>query len=394
MLSLFQILFQNEMIILHFDSNSTIHSDTLHSYKEDYMKFKLSDTALLQGDPAIASFDMLEKLFINLQPEIKKARVYAKSSSPVLIEASAGPELEMLAQAIHNGSQRKGGSYAVISLSGTSNEEQLRLLFGDPKTGRQGAILDCNHGTLMIQGIDKLTLPVQSQLARVMRTKRVMNQSNYSQYRYVDIRIIASTSKNLTALRNQFLFRSDLLFTLRALRIRIPKLKDRPDDIRNMLDFYFQDFNRRYSTRHILSEQALETIVGYSWDSNIMQLAAFCERMILTAPETIIGSDYVKQLFIELYESDSALYDRTSPSVSADGSLCEGNAEEYGNVPVINEHPLSSFLPNVPESNDVYRDILLACLRKNRGSRKLTAKELGISTTTLWRKIRYYHLDG
>lgn len=333
------------------------------------MKFKLSDAALLHGDPAIANFDMMEKLFIDLQPEIRKARVYAKSTSPVLIEASAGPELEMLAQAIHNGSDRKEGSYAVISLSGTSNEEQRRVLFGDPKMARQGAILDCNHGTLMIQGIDKLTLPIQSQLARVLRTKRVMSQTNYSQYKYVDVRIIASTSKNLTALRNQFLFRSDLLFTLRALRIRIPKLKDRPNDIRNMLDFYFQDFNRRYNTRHTLTENALKMIVDYRWDSNIMQLAAFCERMILTAPESVIHASYVQQLFLELYENDSALYEQTVESTD--------------------EHGISE----TTESNDVYRDLLLACLKKNRGSRKLTAKELGISTTTLWRKIRYYHLD-
>lgn len=354
------------------------------------MKVKSSDTLLLHGDPAVASFDMLDELFVDLQPEIKKARLYAKSSSPVLIEASAGPELEMLAQAIHNGSGRKSGSYAVVSLSGTTNEEQSRVLFGDPRMGRRGAILDCDHGTLMIQGIDKLTLPIQSQLARVMRTKRVMSQVNYSQYKYVDIRIIASTSKNLTELRKQFLFRSDLLFTLRALRLRIPKLKDRPNDIQNMFRYYFQDYNRRYRTQHTLTEQALQTIVRYSWDGNILQLAAFCERMILTAPEPLIHTGYVQQLLTELYEKDSALYAQAISVNQEDSTAGEGDA---ASAAISTASPAAELHPQVPERSDIYRDLLAACLRRNKGSRKRTALELGISTTTLWRKIRYYHLD-
>ena len=375
---------------------------------ERIMEYKTSEMVLLHGDPAVATFDMMEELFVDLRPEIQKARMYAKSDSPVLIEASAGPELEMLAQAIHNGSDRKGKPYAVISLSGTTNEEQKHVLFGDPKRGLQGAILDCNLGTLMIQGIDKLTLPMQSQLARVLRTKRVMNQVNVSQYRYVDVRFICSTSKNLTELRNQFLFRSDLLFTLRALRVRIPKLKSRPSDIRNMLDFYFNDFDRKYGSKHTLTENAWNTILKYPWDSNILQLSAFCERMLLTAPKQVIHTAYVKELFSELYEKDSGIYDRIdSESVynvngPEAGEFPKGTGADTGYADAFsqdskadkNGEPLQpSLLPKIPESNDIYRDLIVACLRQNNGNKKATAKQLGISTTTLWRKLQYYHLN-
>ena len=370
------------------------------------MEYKTSEMVLLHGDPAVATFDMMEELFVDLRPEIQKARMYAKSDSPVLIEASAGPELEMLAQAIHNGSDRKGKPYAVISLSGTTNEEQKQVLFGDPKRAVQGAILDCNHGTLMIQGIDKLTLPMQSQLARVLRTKRVMNQVNVSQYRYVDVRFICTTSKNLTELRNQFLFRSDLLFTLRALRIRIPKLKSRPSDIRNMLEFYFNDYDRRYGSKHTLTENAWNTILNYPWDSNILQLSAFCERMLLTAPRQVIHTAYVKELFSELYENDSGIYDRTdadsednvnyieafgNPAASGSGNQDLSSTSHKGDSK--GEPIQPSLLPNIPESNDIYRDLIVACLRQNNGNKKATAKQLGISTTTLWRKLQYYHLN-
>ena len=79
------------------------------------MNFKPSDMVLLHGDPAVATFDMLEHLFIDLRPELEKAKLYARSSSPILIEADTGPVLEMLGQAIHNGSDRKGKPYTVIS---------------------------------------------------------------------------------------------------------------------------------------------------------------------------------------------------------------------------------------------------------------------------------------
>lgn len=372
------------------------------------MNFKQSDIVLLHGDPAVATFDMLEKLFVDLRPEIDKARVYARSSSPVLIEAGAGPELEMLAQAIHNGSDRKKNSYAVISLSGTTNEEQNRLLFGDPRMGRQGAILDSNHGTLMIQGIDKLTLPMQSQLARVIRTKRVMSQTNYSQYRYVDVRIITSTSKNLTKLRNQLQFRSDLLFTFRALRLRIPKLKDRPNDVTNMLDFYFNDFNTQYKTCHTLTKTARDIIINYPWESTISQLSAFCERMILTAPESTISGTYVRTLLQELYEQDSAIYD----SVPADNEIPapvgsgqpaafstshKTEASQFSDLSV--NSPMFSGSVDIPmesfqkKSTDPYRDLIIRCLRENNGNRKTTAAQLGISTTTLWRKLKHYQLE-
>lgn len=376
------------------------------------MNFKPSDIVLLHGDPAVATFEMLEHLFVDLKPELEKAKLYARSSSPVLIEASAGPELEMIGQAIHNGSDRKGKSYAVISLSGLTNEDQNRILFGDPRMGREGALMDCNHGTLMIQGIDKLTLPMQSQLARVIRTKRVASQTNFAQYRYIDVRIIGTTSKNLTELRNQFLFRSDLLFTFRALRLRIPKLKKRPRDVENMLDFYFNDYNREYEMHHTLTAHARETIIHYPWDSNIMQLSAFCERLVLTAPDVVIHTGYVQSLLAELYEQDSAIYvtEISAPTPASQESpalrriLNHATLSDVDSMPSAQSSAMavtqrtetalpSALLPNIPESNDIYRDLLVACLRKNNGNRKLTAQELGISTTTLWRKIRYYHLE-
>lgn len=354
------------------------------------MKINQADSTLLNGDPAVATFEMMSRLFTDLRPVIERAKLYSRSSSPILIEASAGPELEMLAQSIHNYSDRKKNAYSVITLSGTTTEEQEHVLFGNPKTGNQGVILDCNHGTLLLQGIDKLTLPMQAQLARVIRTKRVMSQINYTQYKYVDIRLIASTSKNLTELRNHFLFRSDLLFTFRALRLRIPRLRERPNDVANMLDFYFSEFNEQYGGHLTLPEEVRKEIISLPWESNITQLRAFCERMVLTAPSASISTGYVRDLFEELYQKDSEIYDGTTGGIPSAEKRRTGSEKEA----VAQSDLVEELIPKVPESNDIFRDLIVSCLRKNNGNRRKTAADLGISTTTLWRKIRYYHLEN
>ena len=94
--------------------------------------------------------------------------------------------------------------------------------------------------------------------------------------------------------------------------------------------------------------------------------------MILTAPEQKLKDDYIESLLNELYEQDSAFYEQRKD----------------------NTQPIQPELTTaVPQSNDVYRDVVAACLKRNNGNRRKTAQELGISTTTLWRNIQYYHLN-
>ena len=326
---------------------------------------------LLKGNVALTTFEFLEHEFPDLKPVFDQARIYALSPSPMLIEATSGPELEMLAQSIHNESIRKNAPFVNVSLSGLSEQQQDLVLFGNPKTGERGAILDANHGTLMIQGIDKLPLPLQYQLVRVIRTRRLDYGISRSQVRSVDVRIIATTGKNLSMLRKNFQFRSDLLFVLKALRIRIPSLKDRPRDIEQMLDRFLRDFSRQYSSYHLLSDGARQAILSYSWEGNMIQLQAFCERMILTVQKRTITEEYVQKLLLEIYQQDSGIFDEPAE--------LSFETEPAENLWGAGEDPI--------------RNLIASTLKKNRGNRKETAKELRMSTTTLWRKMKAYHLE-
>ncbi len=327
---------------------------------------------LLKGNVALATFETMGEAFPDLRPVFERAKTYALSPSPMLIEAIYGPELEMLAQSIHNQSIRKNGPFLTVSLSGLTEQQQDVVLFGNPKTGERGALMDANHGTLVIHAIDKMPLWLQFQLVKVIRTKRVEYGASRSQVRSVDVRIISTTGKNLSMLRKNFQFRSDLLFMLKALRLRIPSLKERPRDVEVLLDTFVRDFSRQYSSYHVLSDGAKKAIMDYSWEGNVIQLQAFCERMILTVQRRTISEEYVKGLLQELYKQDSGIFDEP-----AELSFETENGEHL--------------FPK--EEGDPIRSLIAATLKKHGGSRKKTAAELKMSTTTLWRKMKEYGLE-
>lgn len=326
----------------------------------------------LKGHRTDINLDDIGKKMKDLRKVVELAKIYAQSSSPILIEAVAGPEVEGIIQGIHNYSMRRNGPFINISVSGMNQEQQERTLFGDYDEGHlyTGAIRDAHNGTLVIQGIDKLTLPNQYQLIQFIRSKRLVRNYNMKDVQIIDTRIIVCSAKNLTSLKNQFLFRSDLYFTLKALRLRIPSLRERKEDVAYLLDTFTAQYMEQYSRYHIMTPGAKRALLEYPWEGNSIQLQAFCERMILTVGRRSITEEYVRGLLKELYQIDSGIY------------------ESHVEVEIVQEN----------EDNDNDEDpmymLLSKTLTKYSGNRTLTAKELKMSTTTLWRKMKKYGLDN
>ncbi|NDL67813.1 sigma 54-interacting transcriptional regulator [Anaerotalea alkaliphila] len=322
------------------------------------------DKHFTNGHVAQATFDVISKNMKGLQKVIELAQLYAFSSSPMLVEALSGPELETITQGIHNYGMRKNGPFLAVNMAGMTEDQQFKSLFGNPQTKDPGALLSADDGTLVIQSIDKLSLPLQYNLIKAIRSKRISPDNTPSSAKMFDTRIIACTSKNLGELRKNFLFRSDLYFTLNSLRLRIPNLKDRPEDVEHLLDTYFRQYMKQYSRYHVLSAGARKVLLEYPWEGNSIQLQSFCERMVLTAQRRTLTDDYVLSLLEELYESSFTLYG--SPAGSPEGGGAGAAA------------------------SDPLQELIHRTLKKNGGNRKLTAQELGMSTTTLWRKMKKY----
>ncbi len=340
-------------------------------------KVNMEETSIMQkqylkGRTASISFDDIDKRMKDLRKVVEKAKIYAASASPILIEAVSGPELDMLTQGIHNYSMRKNAPFIAINLAGMSPEEQEKTLFGSCEDGKNinGAIENARYGTLVIKSIDKLTLQNQYKLITCIRNKYLVKNNSIEDIVLIDTRIIACSAKDLTKLREKFLFRSDLYFRLRSLRLRIPKLTDRKDDVACLLDTYIQKYMKQYSKYHILTNGAKRVLLEYQWQGNSIQLDAFCERMILTLDRRSITEGYVRALLEELYHTESSIYNENG----FDGEILTAELYEEKSI-------------------DPFEDLLIRTLSKYEGNRTLTAKELKISTTTLWRKMKKYGLD-
>jgi len=328
----------------------------------------------LKGHVAYGTFDDINKNLKDMSKVVELARLYAQSSSPMLIEAISGPELEAIAQGIHNYSMRKNGPFIMINMAGLTQDQQMRALFGSQNDGNgiqeSGALADAHHGTLVIQGIDKLTLPTQYNLARVIRTRRLIRGGRMEDTQMIDTRIIACTAKNLTELRKAFQFRSDLYFTLKSLRLKIPNLKDRRGDVEYLLNLFTKKYMEQYSRYHVMTAGAKQTLLEYPWEGNNIQLEAFCERMILTVGKRTITEEYVRDLLDELYHRDTSIY----------ATFLQEEAQLH-----------DEYTDEVEENPELIR--IRSVLKKYNGNRTLSAKELDISTTTLWRRMKKFEIN-
>lgn len=313
----------------------------------------------LRGFVAKGSLDELAARMPSLKEVVDLAKVYAQSSSPILVEGKTAQELEDLCQGIHNYSLRKNGPFLVVNMAGIKEEDQMKILFGEGD--ESGLMMQANYGTIVIRAIDKLTLNAQHHLLQVIRKKRrtlsVVDNDNVQE---IDVRIIGCTSKRLIEFKRNGKMRKDLYYLLQTFRLTVPDFSERKNDVRILVDEYFKKYTSLYSRYHILTDEAREAIINYYWEGNDMQLQAFLERLVLSAKRRKITVEFVNYLLDELY-----------------------NIRDAEDIP---EKPKSDLINEELER-------LKTTLQKYNGNRILTAKALNISTSTLWRRMKKYNLE-
>lgn len=321
-------------------------ADELHSY-------------YLKGYVAHAHFSDIRVNSKEMEYCVELSRMYALSKNPVLICGEDGTDKEKLAQCIHNNSSYKAGPFVAVNCSGMTEQMQVDRLFGNPDAEdegmKKGALAIGDHGTILISEIEKLSLLCQYRLYRAIRYDSLI-QNDLERSQTLDNRIIATTGADLYQYVEQGKFRQDLYYLLNSLTVEIPPLRKRPQDIRAIVEECRVRFTKRYARFPKIAEDAMEALVGFGWQGNEIQLEAFCERLLLTSPKKTITSDYVYFLLDTLYP--------VKERVSRDGTT------------VIYQHPEAARLTEL--------------LEKHQGNRSAVAQELGISTTTLWRRMKKY----
>lgn len=292
-----------------------------------------------------------------MQRALALARRYAGSDAPVLIYGEEGTEYQMAAEAIHNISLRRGGPFVRVDAKVISEAGK------DIRTGLLEALKKAAGGTLFIKDVDRLAPSLQSGLTRLLTADgaaRTDAQPLYSP----GVRVMASSGICLRNLVRNGFFHEELFYLLHGLTLTIPPLRRRPADLALYFERYLKECAARYHRELTPADGALKALCGLDFNGNHIQLKAFCERLALTADGERVDAAQIRELYEELY-----------PELS--GLEPEREAPER----IVVYQP-----PEATELNEV--------LEKYKGNRGLAAKELGISTTTLWRKMRKYGIEA
>ena len=224
-------------------------------------------------------------------------RKTAETSATVLISGESGTGKELVARAIHYGSRRSSAPFVPVNCGGIPEGLIESELFGHVKgaftgavTSRAGFFLTADGGTIFLDEISELSLPLQVKLLRVLEDKDVF-MVGASHSRRVDVRILAATNKNLRHMVERQAFREDLYFRLNVITIEVPPLRERGNDVL-LLTRHFAEKHARELGRLAprFSDAVLESFLSYPWPGNVRELENIVQRLVLMTEEEEIDA--------------------------------------------------------------------------------------------------------
>lgn len=334
--------------------------------------------SLSKGLVAKYDFNDLVHASPTMRDVVNIGRQYAGTESTILVMGETGTGKEIFVHGIHSLSQRSDQPFVSINCAALPEQLLESELFGyeegaftgSKKGGKPGRFEIAHQGTIFLDEIDSTPETVQIRLLRVLQEKEVMRVGGDRKIP-VDVRIIAAASRDLNAAVQEGKFRADLFFRLNVLRLHIPPLRQRQEDIPLLLDYFIHHFSHRHNLEPItLPEAYLKRLMTYGWPGNVRQLRNFAERVVMNC-SLRCGTDTLEVLFRELiqYGAQPAQEETAPPSTAA----------------------LKDRVKIHSQGNE--RIIILEALEQCRYHKNKAAERLGISRTTLWRKIRELGID-
>ena len=313
----------------------------------------------VQGLIARRNFSSIRQESGAMKECVHLARLYSQSEQPVLLLGETGTERRALAESIHNTGLCSEGPFLSLSCAGLAREEQEEMLFGN-----KGAVFLAEGGTLYLEDVETLSLKSQYGLYQLIRYKT--GSRDFARTMGFHIRVIASsilTPEDLGHLAFSGGFRQDLYYLFTGLVLRVPPLRERPEDLEQAIRDTVREACDQYSRYHVVTQGGMQCLKAYPWQGNLLQLETFLKRLILTAEKRSIDEILVRKLLRELFPSSAPV--RMMP----DGQGIGG-----------------------PVACEEERQIRLA-LAAQGGSRERAAACLGISKATLWRKMKKYNIE-
>lgn len=322
------------------------------------------------GSTARFRFEDIVTCNPQMKETIEVARMAARSSSNVLIEGESGTGKELFAQAIHNASKRSAGPFVAVNCGAIPRELIASELFGysegaftgAKKGGNPGKFELADGGTLFLDEIGDMPLEQQVALLRVIQEKSV-SRIGSNQVIPVDVRIICATNKNLLELMQTGRFRQDLYYRLNVINLRILPLRERKEDIPLLFQHFLQQMNQEGN--QLSQQDVIEHLLSYDWPGNVRELQNVVERFVhLEHMPDRSWHHHIGQTLLPTRQND-------------DGNLSIQQAHaRYKN-----------------EQLEKQRQQIVRLLEVHQGNVSKVAKEMGISRSTLYRKMKSLSFD-
>jgi two-component system response regulator FlrC len=337
--------------------------------------------AMIVHDPAMAA-------------AVRRAEQVAGSEASVLITGESGTGKEVLARHIHRRSRRAGGPFVALNCAAIPDTLLESELFGHEKGAFSGAVARrvgkfeaADGGTLLLDEISEMDTRLQAKLLRALQEREIDRLGGASAVK-VNVRILATTNRDLPVDVARGTFREDLYFRLNVVSLRVPPLRERPGDIAALAEF----FARRYAEVNDLpyrplSRTALARLAAHGWRGNVRELENTIHRAVLLAE-----GDELDQASIELGPQGSLSGGSPSGGSLSGGSLTTSGAHTGLAAP--ESHPAAIAGLVGRRMDDVERDLIIETLGHTLGNRTHAATILGISIRALRNKLRDYSTQG
>ena len=373
----------------------------------------------------------------------------AMTDLSVLITGENGVGKEVFPRLIHDNSARKSKKYFAVNCGSIPEGTIDSELFGHEKGAFTGAIGEregyfgvANGGTLFLDEVGELPLSTQARLLRVLETGEYI-RVGASDVRKTDVRIVAATNVDMAKAISEGKFRQDLYYRLNTIPISIPALRERGEDVYLLFRKFALEMSEKYKMPAIyLTDEAKKVLLSYSWPGNVRQLKNITENMSITSEDREISAGILRRYLPEdphrgqlvTVSNDNAghsfenereilyqiLFDlrrdvselkrivreqqtqgtsnvpaREYRYVTAEGSILppEQSKTEVTEKDKAKELPADEYVEESVTLDDYEREVVKRALERNMGRRKETARVLGISERTLYRKIKEYGLE-
>ena len=326
-------------------------------------------------------------------PAMKQVLAFADKIAPAvasaLITGQSGTGKELMARYIHVKSKRSTNNFVAVNCAAIPENLLESELFGHEKGAFTGAVArrigkfeEANGGTLLLDEISEMHVRLQAKLLRAIQ-EREIDRVGGTQPIKVDVRIVATSNRNLEAEVKNGEFREDLFFRLNVIEIKLPSLRERPKDIPVLANFFAEKYAEANGVDRLpIGTQAMDLLRSHAWRGNVRELENTMHRAVLLAQGNEIGTEAIVLI-------GGGQDEVTSVAATAAAAVRENGAEpELAD----GENPTKGLVGRTVA--EVERDLIIDTLQHCLGNRTHAANILGISIRTLRNKLKQYNEEG